>query len=207
MRFCNLGFGVLTALSLSACGGGYILDAPVIRSSIVPEVGTVATREVGDPLFYNETMGTYEALTFVPGQKKRLGVIEYEFREPFIKGRVGKNSDYYCGTLYRVRFQEVLPACFTQDNLKKENIPFQIGQVTRSEPGNFRRELVYQGRVGNELRLSYREFSGEMARPAFTQELTFEFNGGAVIGAKGARLEVIEATNTTIKYRVLQGFN
>lgn len=204
----RLALALVCSMFLSGCGGGYLLDTPVKRSAIVPDMGAVSTVEVGDPLFFSEVIATYEVIKFTPGQTVKLGPLnEYEFREPFFKGSVGKKSQYYCGTMYRVGLMETLPGCFTIETLNKKNIPFQLGRDSRVEPGNFRQELVYQGRVGNELRISYREFSGEMARPAFTQELTFDVNGGAVIGAKGARLEVLGATNTSIRYRVLQGFN
>jgi hypothetical protein len=79
--------------------------------------------------------------------------------------------------------------------------------ITRNDPANFRQQLIYQGRSGSSLKLSYREFTGDLARPAFSQDLTFDLSDGAVIGAKGARVEVLEATNTSIRYRLLQPFS
>ena len=67
----------------------------------------------------------------------------------------------------------------------------------------FKRALVYAGTSQSTLNVSYRELLNDMARPAFTQELRYDAAKGAVIGYKGARFEVLEAGNTTIKYRVL----
>ena len=43
-----------------------------------------------------------------------------------------------------------------------------------------------------------------MARPAFSQELKYDLGEGQVIGFKGARFEVVKATNLGITYRVLR---
>lgn len=70
-------------------------------------------------------------------------------------------------------------------------------------PNSFRRELVYTGRAGGTLSLLYREFSGDMARPAFTQALQYDISADPVIGYQGARFRVISADNTGITYEVL----
>ena len=65
-------------------------------------------------------------------------------------------------------------------------------------------QLIYNGKVDNSIRFTYREFTGTgMARDAFTQDVQYDLGEGAVIGFKGARLEILEATNRQIKYRVL----
>ena len=72
---------------------------------------------------------------------------------------------------------------------------------------NYRRVLLYSGKVGNKLKMSYREFSSDFARPAFNTEVEYDLNENNVIGYAGARIEVIKASNTEIKYKVLNGFN
>ncbi|MBI5136508.1 MAG: hypothetical protein HZA24_04120 [Nitrospirae bacterium] len=71
----------------------------------------------------------------------------------------------------------------------------------------FKIELLYQGIVGTGISVSYREYKDDMARPAFTQDVKYEMdgNGGALIGFKGSRIEVIKATNVDIMYRVKKG--
>jgi len=68
----------------------------------------------------------------------------------------------------------------------------------------FKRELVYSGVSGGVVRLSYREFSGDLARPAFTQELTYDLADGDEIGFRGARFRVLKATNVAIRYVVVK---
>ena len=72
---------------------------------------------------------------------------------------------------------------------------------------SFRRTLIYSGRVGNKLKISYREFNNNMARSAFSSEVEYDLNESHVIGYAGARIKVISATNTEIKYEVIKNFN
>lgn len=81
--------------------------------------------------------------------------------------------------------------------------PVQIYDL--DSPG-FRQELIYNGRVGDSLKFLYREFSGDMMRPPFSQDVQYDINESRMIGFRGVRIEVIDATNTQIRYRVLSSF-
>lgn len=41
---------------------------------------------------------------------------------------------------------------------------------------SFKKTLTYLGKSGNDLKLSYREYSNDLARPAFTEELSLPLN-------------------------------
>lgn len=73
-------------------------------------------------------------------------------------------------------------------------------------PDTYKKELVYNGRLENYIKVIYREYLNNWARPAFTQELQYDLNESKVIGFQGARLEILDATNTKIEYRVLSHF-
>ena len=69
----------------------------------------------------------------------------------------------------------------------------------------FRTDLVYQGAGGGVLRLAYREFIDDMARPAFTQDLTYDLppDGSATtIAFQTLDIELIEANNMGLSYVV-----
>jgi len=70
------------------------------------------------------------------------------------------------------------------------------------EASRFQRELIYTGAAGGVLTVTYREFSNDMARPAFTQELKYDLSD-KVVGYKTARFEVLKTSNSAITYRVL----
>ena len=64
-------------------------------------------------------------------------------------------------------------------------------------------EFIYNGRVGDALKFIYREFSGDYLKPAFTQEVQYGLSLSNEIGFKELRLEVINATNTEITYKLI----
>ena len=72
---------------------------------------------------------------------------------------------------------------------------------------SFQQTLIYSGKLGNKIKIGYREFSNNQARPAFNNDVEYDLSESAVIGYKGARLEIVGATNETIKYRVIQNCN
>jgi hypothetical protein len=93
-----------------------------------------------------------------------------------------------------------VPAC-------KNDAPFsRVKQQTESRD-SFQQALIYSGRVGNKIRIGYREFSSDMARPAFNNEAEYDLSDSKIIGYKNAKIEIIEATNESIKYKVLRNFN
>ena len=68
-----------------------------------------------------------------------------------------------------------------------------------------KRELVYQGGSNREIRLLFREFTDRnLIKPAFTQSLTFDISKDRVVGFKSMRVEVLEASNTAVRYKVLK---
>ena len=71
----------------------------------------------------------------------------------------------------------------------------------------FKQELIYLGRSGDELSFKYREYSGNLARPAFSADLTYDLSKSQTIGYRGARIEVIDAGNQQIRYRVKSHMN
>ncbi len=86
------------------------------------------------------------------------------------------------------------------------NPQFRVGKLVDMRRPNFRQELIYGGRVGDQIKLTYREFAGELARTAFSQDVQYDLTTDKTIGFKGVRIEVISATNTKLEYRVLKSF-
>ncbi len=75
------------------------------------------------------------------------------------------------------------------------------------QEGSFKRELIYNGRSKDVLKLQYREFNNSFARPAFYQDLIYDLSESKVIGFKGMQIEILEATNSTIKFIVKSKMN
>ena len=83
---------------------------------------------------------------------------------------------------------------------------FRAGKIVDRQRPNFRQELIYGGRVGSQIRLTYREFSGDLLRPGFTQEAQYDLATEQIVGFKGVRVQIVSATNTRLTYRVLKSF-
>jgi len=71
---------------------------------------------------------------------------------------------------------------------------------------SYRQELIYNGKINNYLKFLYREYTSDVMRAPFSQDIQYDLKDGNVIGFKGVRIQVIEATNTKIKYKVLASF-
>jgi hypothetical protein len=79
--------------------------------------------------------------------------------------------------------------------------------VKWSQPLVGENRILYGGRDGNTLLVSYREFrssqGGLLAAPAFTQELRYNLDNSNIITFRDIKLKIIAATNESISYEIL----
>lgn len=71
---------------------------------------------------------------------------------------------------------------------------------------SFQQTLIYNGKAGNKIDISYREISNNTSQTAFNNNVEYDLKTSHTIGYKGARIEVLQATNELIKYRVIRNF-
>ena len=71
---------------------------------------------------------------------------------------------------------------------------------------NFIQELIYNGRVGSNLKFTYREFSDDIFHPAFTQDIQYDYSESSIIGFKDLQFEIIDATNAQLTYKLIRNF-
>jgi len=137
---------------------------------------------------------------------KRDGSLQYCTAEPSYSGG---GSDITCfsgppggGYFTHVRVPSLKYGSWTT---MKQRLPYAIQERILGE--GFKMELVYQGVADNVLRMAYREYKENLARPAFHQDLTYtlEEEGPTEVSFRSLRIEVTEADNSGLKYRVLQG--
>lgn len=88
----------------------------------------------------------------------------------------------------------------------KENPDIEFTKVTQKKDISFQQELIYNGKSGNSIKFLYREISKKIMRQPFSQEVLYDLSEGNIIGFKGARIEIIEATNFNLKYKVIKSF-
>lgn len=84
-------------------------------------------------------------------------------------------------------------------------LPYTIAEATIQD--GFKYELVYQGIDDDNLRIAYREYNENLARPAFQQDLTYTLDeGDTPVSFKGVRLVIHSAINNNVEYTVSSGF-
>lgn len=66
-----------------------------------------------------------------------------------------------------------------------------------------RKELLYSGRSGSTIEVSYREFRGGLAAPPFFQNLKYDLSESTVIRFQRFVIEVIKADNQSITYKIV----
>lgn len=153
----------------------------------VPAGKLLKYAENADGSFYESKVGIYQAYlpfpypvgVFVPHDKRSPAVL-------FVFHTVIGGKGYEFGKI-PVAYADSKSESWSKDSFKKE--------------------LIYGGLSQKSISISYREFSDGTARPAFSQELKYDLNDGDVIGFRGARFQVLKATNTTIKYKMLKALD
>ena len=99
------------------------------------------------------------------------------------------------------------PGMITMSKDLPKAIPFSISELTAAHEDAFKYELLYQGINKKTLRIAYREFLREMARPSFFQEATYDIEElPTTISFRSVSIRVLSADNNSLKYEVLSGF-
>lgn len=83
----------------------------------------------------------------------------------------------------------------------KEVLFEEIDQVS-TEEGGFAAELIYSGISGSTLRISYREYANDLARPAFSQDLTYNLSESNIITFRSMKIKIYRADNSEIEFSV-----
>lgn len=216
---------LLVGLSLAALGGCTSVQyngspANSVTKVDYPSVGEVKTAYVGDHLVSKGTMaemsvlrvtsmiesfsydipeGDYKQLGYDSKQQffSPVGVIKAALADP-IQGIAVENNQQN-----EVCFVTIFGAKACADDAYGK---FSITKKLSEFHDSFQQTLIYSGKVGNKINISYREFSNDMARPAFNNEAEYDLSESNQIGYKGALIDVLEADNTKITYRLIRNF-
>lgn len=84
---------------------------------------------------------------------------------------------------------------------------FKLEPISIKSKNNFQQTLIYMGKEGNIIKMSYREFSNGLARAAFTTDISYDLNESHDIIYKNAQITIIAATSANITYKVVHNFN
>ncbi len=222
---------LLLSLSLFSLNG--LTEVKELYATItdnVPSVGQEAEVYLGDRMLSQRTGQWKECITPQNDlQRTAMGGVRavYKAGEPlcresasYKKGRYIPNYVNYTqrGSVYNgsypVRWTPkgnksklcvcigICGACVK--NLREDEVVSEIAFIYK--PNSIQQIIEYTGRNENILTFTYSEFRDGYAREAFNREFQVDLDKGNVVAFKGAVLEVIEATNIEIRYKVIRNF-
>lgn len=226
--FCYL---MCVAFGTSGCASTTPNVAPKITDVDIPQIGKINTIEVGESAVQKARVYAYDAYELLEEIKHVGSGMEVGYTiilKPGIYAATRKEKKY----VSYIAVDDLVESCgfgLCSPVSGGFRIAAETGEVTAFETMNasvklreppnwlrtthasidepsFRQELIYNGRSGSTVRFLYREFSRDMIRPAFSQELTYDLDGGAEIGFRGVRIEILDATNISLTYRVNKSF-
>jgi hypothetical protein len=182
-----------------------------IKKSDIPQIGIVQTAELGSNMLLQQDIEVIRGRKVSPIARGYQGPFPVDFFGMYVRVN---NGEHYCGTIVNrdpLNYGKKQYLCFTDKEFQEKNITNKDAEDIVQKPTNFQRILEYSGKSTNTISLYYKEYNqtqnGAFIRPAFTQEFKFDLSESNVIGMKGARIEVIKANNTGIKYKIISHFN
>jgi hypothetical protein len=119
-------------------------------------------------------------------------------------------KNYVLGEVQRVNVGAPIIVLEQTDLLKERRptgcIPTPFPQAWENvvvRDGSFRQTLIYGGRSGSIITVSYREYMTDLARPAYYQDVQYDLTLSDTIVFRHFRLRVVDASNESIEYVVL----
>lgn len=193
--------------------------SPTMRQSSYPPIQTVNTVGVGEHMLKQGTTAKSEALNVVqranfmavviqPGLYLKMGEdgngIYYY---PFNNIPDGASLTYnFISLMYDKKKDKICAVDVGNNKFCISDVISERKEVEVKNDNAFQNTLIYNGRIGSQINLGYREFSNNLARPAFSNDVSYDLKESRKIGYKGALIEVIDADNRSITYRVLKNF-
>ena len=91
----------------------------------------------------------------------------------------------------------------------KTEAAYEQAAGIRSESGGFEIELLHEGFHDNRIEITYNEYRDDLTQVSFAELIGFELTGDGnnILSYKGIEIEIIEATEDQLTYKVLSGSN
>ena len=213
---------------LTGCAAPVVNYQPQTQNISEPPINSLNEKQIGDELLRQGKYREHDAIritssvkiswayTIHPGYFLKMG--EDKDAEYYRIGGAGEDSGfvekhaiadpYHSLMVKRDNNTVCVVTVFNAYGCDESNISsFEKIKKPIVSQDTIQRTLIYSGKVGNKINVGYREFSGSIARPAFSNSVEYDLSESKSIGYKGALLEIIEATNRSIKYKVISNFN
>ncbi len=214
----------VVTLSLTGCAAPSYNYQATPKHVSKPPVGTVNTTYIGDKMLEQGVLVDREVLS-IPFATKVFG---YTLLAGFYQKTGNNNKGHYFNPINTISnggmvqrgalsdpFKDVMlgvdgklcVVTFVNAKSCTSDHRATLTTVAVASDNSFQQTLIYSGKVGTKINVGYREFSSNMARPAFNNDVEYDLSQSNQIGYKGALLEVIDANNQNITYKVLRNFN
>jgi hypothetical protein len=210
---------------LAGCSAPKYNYAPTSIDISEPPIGSVSQISIGDIMLRQGTFREHDAIylrapreidwayTLHPGYYLKDG--EDESAEYFSPGRGddgGKIEKAALADPWKAVMQKKNKSDLCVITVFNVSVCNEVRDVEkRKKPlfseDSFQQTLIYNGRVGSKINIGYREFSNDAARPAFNNNVEYDLSESKTIAYKGAELEVLDATNQFIQFRLIRNFN
>jgi hypothetical protein len=196
-----------------------------------PAIGEVKTVEVGESLVGKDKQTSIPAIDIEQAIVLPAENLGKKFTITMLPGRYIESGKDGVGKFYQAKEGKALvdnaplaykSGIYVKDDNPKDtefyansnqskpisyprgDIPFTRSVHQTRDELSFKKELVYTGISQNVVSILYREFNNDMARPAFSQDLKYDLSESKVVGYRGARFEIIKATNQGLTYKTLK---
>lgn len=211
----------LTVIALSTLGCTTVQynGSPIQYEDInIPEVGVVVTASIGDELLTKAKVATENVLVVREAINRSYYTIP---AMSYVQIGYDLDQEFYSSQGVTRGFGGIpsalsVPIKTSEDskicviNLIGEKTCYEGSYSKKSrlskDGDNFQQTLIYSGRIGNKINIGYREFNNNLARPAFNNDVEYDLSNSKTISYKGSQIEILEAGNNSIKYKVISTF-
>ena len=138
----------------------------------------------GDDRFFSFDKRAVRLLNFLGGTRSYVNIVRFQ-----------PNHGEVC-------IRDIWSGCFDRN---KTSFSYQQNALC-AHPNSLQRIIEYNGRSGDTLNFTYREYRGSRMVAPITQNFYMDILESNQITYKGARLLVESASNQQIAYRVLRNF-
>ncbi|EGR2854045.1 hypothetical protein DMW08_23805 [Vibrio parahaemolyticus] len=191
-----------------------------------PSNGQINTAYVGDSILRQDIYKEVEALNiqspvkyglyhFPSGNYEKIGNDDkYDFFEPLSTEETGAALNQEGNARIYVQAIAVEKGSNAQicpihaiSGMACLNANFNVEKTKSKKEASFEQTLIYNGTAGSKINVGYRELANDKARPTFNNNVEYDLSKSKSISYKGAKIEVIEANNSSITYKVTSPFN
>jgi hypothetical protein len=218
-------FAFVAALTVTGCASPKYNYTANVTAISEPPLNTIQTSHVGDVLLRQGKYKEHDAI-YLPG-KVDVSLAYSLLAGYYLKHGDDESAEYYlpgggdeAGHVDKAALADPWKSVMAKKNRQTlcvvtvfnatscdDDVNFERRKKPMLTQDSFQQTLIYSGKVGNKINIGYREFSGSLARPAFNNNVEYDLSESHIIGYKDAQLEILEATNQFIKYRVIRNFN